>query len=189
MPPEVSRDAQAETEDVMKLVAADQGSSQQQQQQQHDDIGDGLVAGVPWFESMMEGSLLGQLTRSHRINRARTTRELGGVSVEWEIVEWTNNDAEGGGGDDDASTGGDVAGGAVAGTGAQDMSGEAGAGADSRATPGDGQEAGGSSAGGSKNGENGSTKRKIGDMQEGGEDPTRRQQATVEDEADVEMKS
>lgn len=147
IPPEVTRDALGEREDVMNLIAgAVQGGGQQQQHSAGDDNamttgeynGNGHGAGLPWFETMMEGSLLGQLTRHRRVSRAKTTRQVGGVRVEWEIVEWTNDTGLG----DDPTAGGSVA---------------SAAGARGGAGSGNGN--------GNGNGENGSAKRKIGEME------------------------
>jgi hypothetical protein len=52
---------------------------------------------VPWFESMIQGSHLGQIKRS-RGSRHTGDRRL---RVEWEIVEWTDDGA----GDDAQTTG------------------------------------------------------------------------------------
>jgi hypothetical protein len=51
----------------------------------HEDMGEG----VPWFESMVSGSRLGKIKRSAGSKRS------GGWSVEWEIVEWTDDDGSG----------------------------------------------------------------------------------------------
>ena len=45
--------------------------------------------GLPWFESMVEGSRLGKMKKSNG------QRQSGRYKVEWEIVEWTD-DGEGG---------------------------------------------------------------------------------------------
>jgi hypothetical protein len=42
--------------------------------------------GLPWFETMLEGSKLGNV----RVSRGE--KELEGHRVEWEVVEWTNED-------------------------------------------------------------------------------------------------
>lgn len=47
--------------------------------------------GLPWFESMIEGSTLGKIKRSRGQRQSRG----GNVRVEWEILEWTDE------GDDD----------------------------------------------------------------------------------------
>ena len=52
----------------------------------------GRVGAVPWFEGLVEGSRLGRVTR-----KAVGVGE-GSVRVEWEVVEWTEEeDGEGGG--------------------------------------------------------------------------------------------
>ncbi len=186
IPPEVTQEAHVGREDAMKLMT-DGGESLHQQQQSntgddHDhDLGDGLATHAPWFDAMMEGSLLGQLTRDRRVHHARMTRQLGGVTVEWEIVEWTD-DAR----DDDAGADNVTAGKNTAGSGADDPK-DGNNAADTSNVGGDIPQR---NVGGGNNGDNGSTKRKIGEMQEGGEEKSRTHQATVEDEAtgDVEMK-
>jgi hypothetical protein len=47
------------------------------------------VGGLPWLDDLTEGSRLGRLraTKGSHTNRSGTTR------VEWEIVEWTEDDA------------------------------------------------------------------------------------------------
>jgi hypothetical protein len=48
-----------------------------------------LGPGVPWFESMVSGSRLGSIQRS------TGTKRDGNWSVEWEIVEWTEEETPG----------------------------------------------------------------------------------------------
>ncbi|KAK0629839.1 hypothetical protein B0T17DRAFT_200642 [Bombardia bombarda] len=45
------------------------------------------VGGLPWLDSLMEGSRLGRLRRA-----TKGQRQSGPVKVEWEIVEWTEGD-------------------------------------------------------------------------------------------------
>ncbi len=54
----------------------------------------GRVGAVPWFEGLVEGSRLGRVTR-----KAVGVGE-GSVRVEWEVVEWTEEDGDGGDGGD-----------------------------------------------------------------------------------------
>lgn len=42
--------------------------------------------GVPWFDGMVEGTRLGNMRRSHGIRKS----EDGSVSVEWEIIEYSD---------------------------------------------------------------------------------------------------
>jgi len=50
-----------------------------------------VTQGLPWFESMIEGSKLG------RVKVSRGQKEMdGGRKVEWEVVEWTDEAEEGG---------------------------------------------------------------------------------------------
>lgn len=46
--------------------------------------------GLPWFDTMVEGSRLGKMRRSAGTKRSRD----GNVKVEWEIVEWTADDGQ-----------------------------------------------------------------------------------------------
>ncbi|KAH6888573.1 hypothetical protein B0T10DRAFT_56379 [Thelonectria olida] len=48
--------------------------------------------GVPWFDSMVEGTRLGRMRRSQGIQQSQDGR----VKVEWEIVEYSGDGAEGG---------------------------------------------------------------------------------------------
>jgi hypothetical protein len=47
--------------------------------------------GLPWFETMVEGSKLGKMRRSRGQKRTGDGR----LHVEWEIVEWTDEGSEG----------------------------------------------------------------------------------------------
>lgn len=126
-----------------------QSVGQQVQQRSSPENGErGISEDLPWFESMLEGSVLGQLTRSRRISRARTTREIGGVQVDWEIIEWTNHPTG------DSPSVRTASGGHVTATGEAPATASTVSGGD------DGQP------------ENGSTKRKIGDMEGVGGDAT-----------------
>lgn len=51
----------------------------------------GTVGALPWFDSLTEGSRLGTLRRA----RGGGTNRAGTVRVEWEVVEWTDDDAVG----------------------------------------------------------------------------------------------
>lgn len=44
--------------------------------------------GLPWFQSMIEGSKLGNMKRTMGERRNRD----GSVRIEWEVVEWTGDD-------------------------------------------------------------------------------------------------
>lgn len=46
--------------------------------------------GLPWFDTMVEGSRLGHMKQTMGSHRSRD----GDVQVEWEIVEWTDGDDE-----------------------------------------------------------------------------------------------
>lgn len=49
-----------------------------------------IVGGLPWLDTLTEGSKLGKL-RLTRTSGGGTSRD-GRVNVEWEVVEWTEND-------------------------------------------------------------------------------------------------
>lgn len=53
--------------------------------------------GIPWFESMIDGSQLGKV----KVRRGEETKD--GRRVEWEIVEWTDDGADGEGSKRDMS--------------------------------------------------------------------------------------
>ncbi|KAL6858454.1 hypothetical protein J3F83DRAFT_750850 [Trichoderma novae-zelandiae] len=59
--------------------------------------------GVPWFEGLIEGSRLGSMRRSYGAQRSAD-----GQSIEWEIVEFSDNG--GGGGEMDLGEGGELEG-------------------------------------------------------------------------------
>jgi len=46
--------------------------------------------GLPWFDTMVEGSTLGKVKRSRGQRRTGNGR----VTVEWEIIEWTDGDGD-----------------------------------------------------------------------------------------------
>lgn len=46
--------------------------------------------GVPWFDSLVEGSRLGRMHRRQGFNQSQD----GSTRVEWEIMEWTEGDEE-----------------------------------------------------------------------------------------------
>ena len=101
IPGKAAQDAQSETQKAVESTTPNAESlsatgvqslgRQVQQRSSPEDGESGVSEDPPWFESMLEGSIMGQLTRSRRISRARTTREIGGVQVDWEIIEWTND--------------------------------------------------------------------------------------------------
>lgn len=52
----------------------------------------GTVAGIPWFEEMIEGSRLGRMMKSRRgfgVNDDQST------TIQWEVSEWTHDRPEG----------------------------------------------------------------------------------------------
>lgn len=77
LPPEAAQDAKEEKEEMMR---ASVGGNEL------NGNGDKL----PWFETLMEGSRLGKLSRTRRIAKARS--KDASVRVEWEIVEWDDGE-------------------------------------------------------------------------------------------------
>ena len=52
----------------------------------------GTVAGIPWFEEMIEGSRLGRMMKSRRgfgVSDDQST------TIQWEVSEWTHDGSEG----------------------------------------------------------------------------------------------
>ncbi|KAI9794079.1 MAG: hypothetical protein M1816_006704 [Peltula sp. TS41687] len=78
LPPEAAQDAKEEREEIMRASG------------NHDLNGNGDK--LPWFETLMDGSRLGRMSRSRRIAKARS-RDAS-VTVEWEIVEWDDDSGE-----------------------------------------------------------------------------------------------
>lgn len=54
------------------------------------DSGNGEKEGLPWFESLVEGSKLGKMKKSWGSRHS----ENGRFKIEWEIVEWTEGDED-----------------------------------------------------------------------------------------------
>lgn len=52
-------------------------------------IGRQVVGGLPWLDTLVEGSRLGTL----RASKGRSQNKSGTVQVEWEVVEWTEGDS------------------------------------------------------------------------------------------------
>jgi len=46
--------------------------------------------GLPWFETMVQGSKLGNVRRSWGSRQSGN----GGIKVEWEIMEWTDENGD-----------------------------------------------------------------------------------------------
>lgn len=57
--------------------------------------------GVPWFDSMVEGTRLGRMRRSHGIKQS----EDGTVKIEWEVIEQSDTPEEDGDVDMDSTSG------------------------------------------------------------------------------------
>jgi hypothetical protein len=51
----------------------------------------GRTGGLPWFDTLTEGSRLGTLRRA----KGGSTNRSGTVRVEWEIVEWSEDETGG----------------------------------------------------------------------------------------------
>jgi hypothetical protein len=52
----------------------------------------GTLAGIPWFEEMIEGSRLGRLMKSRRVLNVSDDQS---TTIQWEVSEWTNDGSEG----------------------------------------------------------------------------------------------
>lgn len=52
-------------------------------------IGRQVVGGLPWLDTLVEGSRLGTL----RASKGRSQNKSGTVQAEWEVVEWTEDDS------------------------------------------------------------------------------------------------
>lgn len=52
-------------------------------------IGRQTVGGLPWLDTLVEGSRLGTL----RASKGRHQNKSGTVQVEWEVMEWTEGDS------------------------------------------------------------------------------------------------
>ncbi|KFH49101.1 hypothetical protein ACRE_002030 [Hapsidospora chrysogenum ATCC 11550] len=57
--------------------------------------------GVPWFDSLVEGTRLGNMRRSRGVQRSQDGR----VKVEWEVVEYSGGGSGSGGSEEDTDTG------------------------------------------------------------------------------------
>lgn len=61
----------------------------------------GTVAGIPWFEEMIEGSWLGRVGKSRR---GVGVSQDGSTKIEWDVSEWRSDWAERGAGDRDSES-------------------------------------------------------------------------------------
>ncbi|KAE8417434.1 hypothetical protein BDV36DRAFT_257071 [Aspergillus pseudocaelatus] len=52
----------------------------------------GTVAGIPWFEEMIEGSRLGRMMKSRR---GFGVSDDNSTTIQWEVSEWTHDGSEG----------------------------------------------------------------------------------------------
>jgi len=77
--------AKAGDKDTQMLGAEDDGQERELVIRQGREV----VGGVPWLDSLTEGSRLGTL----RTTKGSGTNNSGTLRVEWEIVEWTEDDA------------------------------------------------------------------------------------------------
>jgi len=78
LPEEVLADVEHDKNTIEKVIPSAGGGS----------LSTDASEGLPWFETMVEGSRLGKMRRQ------RERREGKGWRVEWEIVEWTDADEE-----------------------------------------------------------------------------------------------
>ncbi|KAK0646396.1 hypothetical protein B0T16DRAFT_458318 [Cercophora newfieldiana] len=82
---EVEVEAKPKDQDT-KMLGGDGEEQDNRQPTQHERQ---TVGGLPWLDSLTEGSRLGTL----RSAKGSHTNPSGTVKVEWEIVEWTEDDA------------------------------------------------------------------------------------------------
>ncbi|APA10574.1 hypothetical protein SS1G_12623 [Sclerotinia sclerotiorum 1980 UF-70] len=78
LPKEAFEDAQNDKEIIESVIP-------------HTENNNGGGEGIPWFETMVEGSRLGKM----RTSRGRRSASDGRIKVEWEIVEWTGEEGDG----------------------------------------------------------------------------------------------
>ena len=64
-------------------------SKKQEGKEEARQIGRQTVGGLPWLDTLVEGSRLGTL----RASRGRHQNKSGTVQVEWEVMEWTEDDS------------------------------------------------------------------------------------------------
>ena len=60
--------------------------------------------GVPWFDTIVEGTRLGKMRRGHGIQRSQDGR----INIEWEVVDYTNDESQGLGSQQDMDTDMDI---------------------------------------------------------------------------------
>lgn len=80
LPSEALQDAEHDKEKIENVVPF-AGSN---------TMNDPANEGLPWFQTLIEGSRLGKMKRSSG------QRQDGRYKVEWEIMEWTDGDEVGG---------------------------------------------------------------------------------------------
>ncbi|KAK4123878.1 hypothetical protein N657DRAFT_690531 [Parathielavia appendiculata] len=73
----------------MSRDAAMVGTGGEESEARTGDVIMGRVGALPWFDTLIEGSRLGRLRRA----RGRGMNRLGTVRVEWEVVEWSEDEA------------------------------------------------------------------------------------------------
>ena len=83
LPREATAEIIGADKDHANVKAGDEGRNQEVRRNQ----------GLPWFDSMVEGSILGNMKRTMEMQTARAGRT---VHVEWEIVEWTAGEEDDG---------------------------------------------------------------------------------------------
>lgn len=84
-------------EDMGLILEEGEERSRRSPSQPPSDVVDRTTAmrqsfGVPWFDSMVEGTRLGRMRRSEGIRKSQDGR----VQVDWEIVEYSGDNGEGG---------------------------------------------------------------------------------------------
>ena len=78
LPKEATEDAENDKEVIEKAVTDVKGGDVEASE------------ALPWFETMVEGSRLGKMKKMRGTRRSGNGR----MTVEWEIVEWTDDNEE-----------------------------------------------------------------------------------------------
>ncbi|KAL2754650.1 hypothetical protein ACRALDRAFT_1063442 [Sodiomyces alcalophilus JCM 7366] len=87
-------ETETETDNETETASPSAGTAPAKTAQQTMTRVERTIQGVPWFDSLVEGSRLGNIRRTQGVDRS----EEGNVKVEWEIIEWTEGDDDDGDG-------------------------------------------------------------------------------------------
>ncbi|KAK3939936.1 hypothetical protein QBC46DRAFT_342078 [Diplogelasinospora grovesii] len=100
-PRATSQPRQLQHQDTHMSGAGSQEEEEEMTVTQSSNKGREIVGGLPWFDTLVEGSKLGNM----RTVRGQGTSRDGSMRVEWEVVEWTAADDEAAGGGSPRSIG------------------------------------------------------------------------------------